>query len=183
MNTVTVTPFTYSTNNLPIKQPAIKKPSLSVPITPPPPRMGSEEAVTYTGLEYLVRELFWRSVLTGAVVAVVANQLIEWGKAQLTPKKNNPVPVTHSPQRRSGNDFTTLFNQALTHARALGTAEKLAEKVLESLGAGLGHVKTGDYYSSIRNKTKAREEWSKALDKLLKKQNTAKINTVHGVCL
>jgi hypothetical protein len=87
MNTVTVTPFTYTTNNLPTKQPTIQKSSLSAPVTVPPPRMGSEEAVTYTGLEYLVRELFWRSVLTGAAVAVVANQLIEWGKAQLTPKQ------------------------------------------------------------------------------------------------
>lgn len=81
-----------------------------MPVKATSPRIGSEEAVTYTALEYVVRELFWRSVLTGAAVAVVANQAIEWGKAQLAPKKNNPVPVAHSPQRRSGNDFTTVLN-------------------------------------------------------------------------
>lgn len=138
MNTVTLLPFTYVTNQLPIKQPILNNPSLSVPVKATSPRIGSEEAVTQTELkyvleyifkEYVSKDFFWRSVLTGAAVAVVANQAIEWGKAQLAPKKNNPVPVAHSPQRRSGNDFTTVLNQALTHARALGTPEKLAEKV------------------------------------------------------
>ena len=109
-----------------------------------------------------------------ALGALGLNQLVELIKDSFKSKPQSTPVVTHRThriiQQRSGKGILDSIKDILPKLTAQIKQENLPEKIMESLGAGLGHIKMAQHYfdGASADKTKIKEELPKAKVELTK---------------